>query len=189
MPLPAPVARRHIHSRKVHCEGYFREDGLWEVEASLLDTTPFAHEDFERGQRRPEDPVHKMAIRITVDRNLVVVDAHGSMDDVPYVTCHDVPPRMSALIGVKLGTGWRRALREKLPRLEACTHMVELIGPAITTLFQSMSYREPPDGGEAHAAKKNPTRPYFIDDCWSWRADGPNVAKLFPMFAKSDGKA
>jgi len=186
MPLPPPAPRRHVHSRTVRCEGYFREDGLWEVEAALLDTKPFPHDDWERGPRKVGDPVHKMSIRLTVDRHLVVVEAHGAMDDVPYGTCQDVPARMAALVGLKLGAGWRRAVRERLPKLHACTHMIELIGPAITTLFQSMSYREPPDDGAAHAAKTNPRKPYFIDDCWSWRADGPTVAKHFPMFARTD---
>lgn len=188
MPLPAPAARRHVHIRTVQCDGFLRDDGLWEVEASLLDTKPFDHADYERGPRRAGDPVHKMSIRITVDSNLVVVDAHGAMDDVPYVTCNDVPPRMSALIGIRLGSGWREALRERLGRRQGCTHMVELIGPAITTLYQSMSYREPPDEGAAHAAKSNPEKPYFVDGCYSWRADGPNVAKYFPMFAKTGEK-
>ena len=126
-----------------------------------------------------------MSIRITVDSNLVVVDAHGAMDDVPYVTCNDVPPRMSALIGIRLGSGWREALRERLGPRQGCTHMVELIRPAITTLYQSMSYREPPDEGAAHAAKSNPEKPYFVDGRLSLARRGPSVAKYFPMFAKT----
>ena len=190
MTLPPAVARRHIHTRKVHCEGFLREDGLWEVEASMTDLKPFAHRDWERGARRPEDPVHKMSIRLTVDRNLVIVEAQGAMDDVPYATCRDVPPRMAALVGVRLGSGWREAVRERIGRRQNCTHMFELIGPAITTLYQSMSYREPPDDGAAHEAKTNPRRPYFLDGCYSWRVDGPVVAKHFPMFAeKADEKA
>lgn len=184
MPLPPPAARRHVHTRKVQCEGFFREDGLWEVEATMIDLKPFAHTDWERGPRRPEDPVHHMSIRLTVDRNLVVVEAHGAMADVPYFTCHDVPPRMEALVGVRLGSGWRNELKARLGRKESCTHMVELIGPAITTLYQSMSYREPPDDGAAHDAKTNPEKPYFLDGCYSWRLDGPIVAKHFPTFAK-----
>lgn len=186
MPLPSPAARRHVHSRTVQCEGYFRDDGLWEVEAALLDTKPFPHKDFERGDRAPGDPVHKMAIRLTVNRDLVVVDAAAAMDDVPYATCQDVPPRVSAVIGLRLGSGWREALRKRVGRLDGCTHLFELIGPAITTLYQSMSYREPPLK-EAHHAKQHPEKPYFVNGCWSWRADGPNVRKYFPAFATDDG--
>ena len=134
MPLPPPAARRHVHSRTVQCEGYFREDGLWDVEASLLDTKPFAHDDFERGRRQPGDAVHKMSIRLTVDDYLVVREAAAAMDDVPYLTCNDVPPRIEALVGLKLGGGWRAAVRARLEKRATCTHLMELIGPAIHVL-------------------------------------------------------
>ncbi len=183
MPLPQPVARRHIHSRTVQCEGYLREDGLWEVEAALLDVKPFAHDDFERGRRQPGDPVHKMSIRLAVDDHLVIVEASAAMDDVPYATCNDVPPRVAALVGLKLGGGWRAAVRARLDKRAACTHLTELIGPAITTLFQSMSYRDM----ETLSADRKNTRaqkPYFVDGCWSWRADGPTLRKYFPQFVE-----
>jgi len=183
MPLPPPAARRHIHSRTVQCEGFLREDGLWEVEAALLDTKPFAHDDFERGRRQPGDPVHKMSIRLTVDDHLVIREAAAAMDDVPYLTCNDVPPRMEALVGLKLGGGWRAAVRARLDKRASCTHLTELIGPAITTLFQSMSYR---DIGKMGAEKKSTRadKPYFVDGCWSWRSDGPTLKKYFPQFAE-----
>ncbi|HMN73910.1 MAG TPA: DUF2889 domain-containing protein [Rhodoblastus sp.] len=181
MPLPPPAARRHVHTRKVQCEGFLREDGLWDVEASLIDDKPYAYDDFERGRRQPGEPVHKMSIRLTVDDHLVVREAAAAMDDVPYPTCHDVPPRIEALVGMKLGGGWRTAVRERLPKRSACTHLTELIGPAITTLFQSMSARAFEDGAakETHAQK-----PYFVDGCWSWRSDGPALRKFFPQFVE-----
>jgi hypothetical protein len=57
---------------------------------------------------------------------------------------------------------------------------MELIGPAITTLFQSMSAKSFED---ASGSRKAPTqKPYFIDGCWSWRSDGPALKKFFPQF-------
>ena len=180
MPLPPPAARRHVHTRRVQVEGYLRDDGLWDVEASLIDDKPYAYDDFERGRRQPGEPVHKMSIRLTVDDQLVVRDAAAAMDDVPYPTCHDVPPRVEALIGMKLGGGWRNAVRERIAKRQACTHLMELIGPAITTLFQSMSAKSFED---ASGSRKAPAqKPYFIDGCWSWRSDGPALKKFFPQF-------
>ena len=37
--------RRLMHRRSVECQGYLRHDGLWEVEARLVDTKPFAQRD------------------------------------------------------------------------------------------------------------------------------------------------
>ncbi|MFT4097884.1 MAG: DUF2889 domain-containing protein [Rhodoblastus sp.] len=182
MPLPPPAARRHVHTRRVQVEGFLREDGLWDVEASLIDDKPYAYDDFERGRRQPGEPVHKMSIRLTVDDALVVRDAAASMEDVPYPTCHDVPPRVEALIGMKLGGGWRNAVRERISKRSACTHLMELIGPAITTLFQSMSAKS--FEGEGGARKTPTQKPYFIDGCWSWRSDGPALKKFFPQFVE-----
>ena len=182
MPLPPPAARRHVHTRRVQVEGFLRDDGLWDVEASLIDDKPYAYDDFERGRRQPGEPVHKMSIRLTVDDDLVVRDAAAAMDDVPYPTCNDVPPRIEALIGMKLGGGWRNAVRERIAKRQACTHLLELIGPAITTLFQSMSAKSFED---ASGSRKAPTqKPYFIDGCWSWRSDGPALKKFFPQFVE-----
>ena len=44
MPLPAR-ARREIHHRSIDMRAYAREDGLFDVEAHLVDTKPF---DFDR---------------------------------------------------------------------------------------------------------------------------------------------
>ena len=33
-------SRRHMHTRSVQCDGFLRDDGLWEVEAWLRDTKP-----------------------------------------------------------------------------------------------------------------------------------------------------
>jgi len=40
MPTPEnkESARRLMHRRAIDCSGYLREDGLWEVEARLVDT-------------------------------------------------------------------------------------------------------------------------------------------------------
>ena len=34
------TGRRLMHTRTVECNGYIREDGLWEVEARLVDVKP-----------------------------------------------------------------------------------------------------------------------------------------------------
>ena len=83
MPLSPPVGRQHLHTRHVTCQGFFREDGLWDIEAHLLDTK---NHDFhlKTGVRRAGQAVHDMWLRVTIDRNFAVVDAQASMDAVPY---------------------------------------------------------------------------------------------------------
>ena len=37
MPLSPPVGRQHLHTRRVTCQGFFREDGLWDIEGRITD--------------------------------------------------------------------------------------------------------------------------------------------------------
>ena len=42
MPLPAPAPRKHLHTRTIKCEGYEREDGLYDIEAQIVDQKAYA---------------------------------------------------------------------------------------------------------------------------------------------------
>ena len=48
--------RRLMHRRSVECTGFLRDDGLWEVEARLVDTKPFVQRDQFRGDIPPGEP-------------------------------------------------------------------------------------------------------------------------------------
>lgn len=188
MPTPAKTsqenARRLVHRRAVECDGYLREDGLWEVEARLVDTKPFAQRDRFRGELPSGTPVHDIRLRLAVDDGLVVREADTNMVATPYPTCIEVNGILQRLVGERIGKGWREAVRRKIGRLETCTHLAELLGPAVTTLFQAMSYGKRPEGADSldsHRATTEP--PFFVNGCHSWRTDGPIVAMLFPQFA------
>lgn len=177
-------ARRLMHRRAIDCDGYLREDGLWEVEARLVDRKPFLQRDQFRGDVPPGMPVHDIRLRLAVDDSLVVREAETNMAATPFPTCIEVEGILQRLVGERIGRGWRETVRRKIGRLETCTHLAELLGPAVTTLFQTMSYGKRPDGGDSmdgHLGTSEP--PFFIDGCHSWRTDGPIVAKAFPQFA------
>jgi hypothetical protein len=176
--------RRLMHRRSIECTGYLRDDGLWEVEARLVDTKPFAQHDRFRGELQPGDPVHDIGLRLAVDDSLIIREAQAMMRATPYPTCIDVEPILQRLVGERIGKGWRETVRRKIGRLETCTHLSELLGPAVTTLFQTMTHGKSPESRDAmdhHRAVGE--RPFFIDGCYSWRTDGPVVAKIFPQFA------
>src|ERR1700755_706564 len=69
---PPQTKRRLMHRRSVECLGYLRDDGLWEVEARLVDSKPFARNDRRHGLRQPGDPVHDIRLRLAVDDTLTV---------------------------------------------------------------------------------------------------------------------
>jgi hypothetical protein len=176
--------RRLMHRRSIECTGYLRNDGLWEVEARLVDTKPFAQRDHFRGELQPGDPVHDIGVRLAVDDALTIREAETTMRATPFPTCVDVEPILQRLVGERIGPGWRDLVRRKIGRLETCTHLSELLGPAVTTLYQTMSYGKTPDGRSSLEDQRGAREPpFFLGGCHSWRTDGPVVAELFPQFA------
>jgi hypothetical protein len=177
-------ARRLMHRRSVECTGFLRDDGLWEVEARLVDTKPFVQRDQFRGDIPPGEPVHDIRLRLAVDDQLTIREAETTMQATPFPTCIEVEGILQRLVGEQIGKGWGELVRRKIGRLETCTHLSELLGPAVTTLFQTMSYGKTPDGGDSMDTHREQTeRPFFLNGCHSWRTDGPIVAKIFPQFA------
>ena len=101
----------------------------------------------------------------------------------PYPSCIDVEGILQRLVGERIGKGWREVVRRKIGKLETCTHLAELLGPAVTTLFQSMSHGKTPEGATPSRTSAATEPPFFVGGCHSWRTEGPVVAEIFPQFA------
>lgn len=134
MPLPSStVPRKHIHTRRIVCEAFEREDGLWDVEANMTDTKTYDTERARAGQ-----PLHDMWIRLTLDTQFVIHGIESAMDAHPQSMCpHAVNP-MRDLVGVKIGAGWQTEVRRRIGGALGCTHLRELLAPMATTAMQAM---------------------------------------------------
>ena len=171
-----------MHQRSITCEGYARDDGLWDIEARTVDTKAYAIDKPYRGHRAAGSHVHDMHLRLTLDACMTVTDIALSTEHAPYKQCFSVEPAFKRLIGARSGAGWRRAVQAAVGGTQGCTHLKELLMPAATVAFQTMgswpwegvvATEEHPDrGGE---------RPPFIDLCKAWAADGPLVLRLYPL--------
>ena len=195
MPLSPPVGRQHLHTRRVTCQGFFREDGLWDVEGRIADDKTYEHGNEWRGPLKPGDLVHDMSIRLTLDHKFTIVDVEAVTDSSPYSICGEVAPDFRKLIGLRIGGGFHREVRARLGGVHGCTHIVELLGPVATTAFQTVSSGKARDLNQAHRAKsghapkpaaastpKPRRKPYVIDTCHAWAADGPVVRRWAPDF-------
>ena len=182
MSLPAPAPRRHLHTRSIKCEGFEREDGLFDIEARIIDQKTYAVDEPYRGHREPGMHVHDMELRLTVDRAMTVRGIEVTTNHAPYNACPSVAPAYKALIGAKIGGGWRKAVTEAVGRIKGCTHITELLMPAATVAFQTIGSW--PRAGEVATEEKpdkNAKKPYFIDGCKAWASDGEVVQRLFPL--------
>jgi hypothetical protein len=168
-----------MHTRAIECTGYQREDGLWDIEAHLVDTKTYTHTRRDGGRARaPGEPVHNMWIRLTIDLDLVIREAEAVTDNGPYVHCGDIAPAFKSLAGVKIGPGWRREIAARVGGVKGCTHLVELLGPLGTTAFQATGRaREALKAGQPLQKK-----PYQINSCHVYKDDSAEVLERWPQY-------
>lgn len=180
MPALEPtVAREPLHRRQIEIQGYKRADGLYDIEGHLVDTKPY---DFKlaAGVRRAGEPVHGMWLRITVDRNLVIVDAAAAMDAMPYVDhCNQIVPAYRLLIGLAIRPGYQKRVMELLGGVRGCTHITELAASLATAAFQTMA------GQRIQDPEK---KPFQLDRCHALAATAPAVAKYYPKWYKGTAR-
>jgi len=188
MPLSDPgVERRHYHTRAIEVQGYFRADGLWDIEGHMRDTKTYPFVNSHRGEILPGAPIHDMWLRITLDDDLVIQGAEAATEAGPYNICGDIAPDYIRLIGLKIGPGFHREVKKRLGGQAGCTHLTELLYPMATVCYQTAyaSRRKArtdfglPLDPEPTARDK---RPSHIDACHAMRADGPVVAEVWPQF-------
>ncbi|NOZ43406.1 MAG: DUF2889 domain-containing protein [Alphaproteobacteria bacterium] len=138
MPLSKAVMRTALHRRSIICEGYEREDGLWDIEARMEDIKHYSFNNKFRGTVAPGVPLHEMYLRLTLDDDFVVQDIEAQMDHIPFDSCGDIAVDYRKLVGVKIGIGWRRAINQRLGGKLGCTHLTELLPVMATVSFQTM---------------------------------------------------
>ena len=84
MPLSDPADRERLHDRRVHCTGFRRADGLWDIEGHLVDTKTYGFSNIHRGTIEAGVPVHEMRLRLTVDDALEIHAVEAETEHAPY---------------------------------------------------------------------------------------------------------
>lgn len=199
MPLSPPAERELLHKRTVTCDGYFRADGLWEVEGRIVDVKTYAFDNEWRGRVEPGMPVHEMIVRIAFGDDLVIRHAEAATEFSPFAICSRAAPNFAALAGLKIGTGFMSAVRARVGKTEGCTHIVEMLQQMATTAYQTLaakSRKRPkpsaaPDAAAPDAAAPKRAHP-FLNTCYALKTDREVVKRFYPEFygeaaAKSDG--
>ena len=180
MPLPAPAPREQLHHRQIDVRGYRREDGLYDVEATIEDTKGYAF-TLQGDDRtlQPGDALHRMTVRLTFDRGFVVHDAVAVTEASPHATiCPAASAAVGSLKGLTMAAGWNRAVRERLGGAKGCTHEMELLGQMATVAFQTLAPLMHGVEGPQDAAG----RPRKIDSCYAFASNRPLVLKRWPAF-------
>ena len=188
--LPAPVARRPVHTRNIRFEGFLREDGLWDIDCSLSDTKAEAIHMRERGLLPPGEPVHLLRVRLTVDDGFTIRAVQTAAEKVPFQECQvpaDAP--MQKLVGLTMGPGWRKAIDGAIGGVGGCTHLRELVFNAATAAFQMIPHYRATHGGRKDEVQADGKPPFYMGQCMTWAFDGPVVQRNAPQFYRGPAAA
>ncbi len=193
MPLSPPTAREAIHHRAIHCRGYRRQDGLWDIEGHLTDIKSYPFSNTFRGEIKPGEPLHDMSLRLTIDEDMTVISVEAVTDAGPYAVCPAITSAFTKLEGLTIGPGWRREVSRLLGGMNGCTHLVELLGPLATTAFQTIQNWKPKTKKATTATSTDDRPPRFLNSCHALARNGDVVKQHYPQWYigddEADGKA
>ena len=177
MPLSSPAPRTPLHDRQVHCAGFRREDGGYDIEGHLVDTKHYGFENRYRGRIEPGTPIHEMWLRLSLDESLLILAVEAVTDHSPYPMCPDITPNFQRIVGLRIGRGFRREVAQRVGGTEGCTHLQELLGPMATTAFQTLA------GHRHEVRKRDPQqRPHWLGTCHAHATDSVVIKELYPQF-------
>lgn len=181
MPLPPPdCSRSPLHNRTIRAHSFEREDGLWDIEAELIDTKSYDFTKRSGWLHKAGQPFHHMHLRITIDADFVIRRAVAAHDTVPYrENCAAVTPDYQDLVGMNLLKGFRQQVKDRFGRSAGCTHLTELAGILPTVAIQSMASKRRRD---EQKEQERTRRPFQLDGCYALRLDGPVVQEFYPQW-------
>jgi hypothetical protein len=180
-PLTLPtVPRERLHCRTVTFDGFRRDDGLYDIEAHLVDTKDH---DFPllTGIRPAGIPVHDMWVRVTIDRAFNIVDIEAVTESMPYPGfCDSIGPDYRKLVGANLVQGFRKRLHDAMGHTKGCTHITEMLANVPTAaiqLFAGLRKREDEGAG----------KPFQLDKCHALDTTREAVRRYYPRWYRNPG--
>ncbi len=181
-----------MHLRDIALKGYERADGLFDIEAHLVDTKTYGFDSEHRGEVRAGEPLHGMWVRMTIDMDMNVLSCEAATDHAPFAICPQAAPNFSRLAGLKIGPGFNKAVNERVGGVHGCTHLREVLAQMATVAFQTLypvrARREREARMAAGVSGEAPAtpgrRPAMIDTCHAYAADGPVVKRRWPEWAE-----
>lgn len=177
MPLSLPHFPRTLrHTRSIDVQAFAREDGLMDLDAHICDIR-WRDTPLEFGTRIAGAPLHDLYLRISIDRDLNIIEAEAVSDAVPYPGfCDTIGPAYKALVGLNLRKNFRLGLKQRLAGVAGCTHLTELAQVLPTAAIQAFA-------GDAPRTEPGDKIPFQLDKCHALRIDGPVVAAYYPRWS------
>ena len=179
MPLPpASAERERFHHRRTCFEGFRRSDGLWDIEARLVDIKDHPL-DLKEEIRAPGQAVHDLSVRITIDTQMNVLDIVACSDATPFPEiCGGILPDYRQVIGLNLFKGFVKEVKNRFAGVQGCSHITELLMAMPTAAFQTFSGLKHEEGRSEQSDKP----PHHLDRCHALALDSETVRRFYPRW-------
>jgi hypothetical protein len=172
MPLSSPAARQEVHHRTIEMQAFARDDGLFDVEARLIDRKPFDYVRPSSPTPVPAGrPLHDLWVRLTLDDDFIVHNVEASSDVTPWSLCREAEVTLQVLVGERVARGWSSKVKERLRGAAGCTHLIEMLVTLGTTALQGIRGADP--GRRLTAEGK-------LDSCYAYGRQRAVVKMLWP---------
>ena len=168
------MSRERLHGRAVAYDGYRRHDGLFDIEAHILDVKDHDSE-LLTGVRRAGVPIHDMWVRVTIDRDLVIRAIEAVTDSMPYPgACDRIGAAYVKLVGANLVDGFRKHLHDVMGGVRGCTHITEMLSYLPTAAVQTFAGLQREDEGDQ--------KPFQLDRCHALETTTETVRRYYPKW-------
>ena len=181
--MPAEkLTRTPLHTRNVHCQGYARSDGLWDIEGRMTDIKTFdMHNPDRGGQIDAGEPLHDISLILTIDRSMQIKAVKARIDYSPFNQCGAITEKFVQLVGLMIYPGFSRQVKELFAGKKGCTHLLELLPPICTTAYQTLFQSENGYDGDDPEVHK-----FLLNSCHALAADGEVVRRYWPEYAETE---
>ena len=172
-----------IHDRRYEAKVYRVDDTTLVVTGEVVDTKP-------PDLYIPDDPdpleIHRMRVALEVKLpDLVITDAHTTLETFPTEGCPAIEERYRELIGMNIARGFTHKVRELFGGPRGCTHttaLLQAMAPAVVQSLWSVSVQDERRKGDAPGAgpMKNREARFSqnLNTCHVWDENGEHVAAM-----------
>jgi hypothetical protein len=168
--------RRHVHTRRITCEGFEREDGLLEIEGLLVDTKPTSLEMPTRHLPAGE-PIHQMRVVLVLDGERTILQVRAVTEHSPYPVCGAIASTYERLVGLRIEPGFTQQVKRMFRGTLGCSHLTEMLPTIASTVFQMLWSDSEFDGADEEGSA---TRTSPLGGCHALKLDGEVVRTYFP---------
>jgi len=176
MPLSSAAPRQLKHQRRIKCDGFLRDDGLWDIEAHLTDCKSYSFSNRHRGEIQAGEALHDMSLRLTIDDQMLIHQIETITDAAPFAVCPEVNERFKALQGKRIIPGWRRQVTKHLGGVKGCTHLVDLLSVAATIAYQTV---------QPNFSHDDNSPPALLNSCHAFAENGEVVQVQWPKYYRT----